>query len=64
MSLEARVALTLGRLDLDVALEVGDSEVVALLGPNGAGKTTVLRALAGLVPLRDGHVTLGGRTLE
>ena len=27
-----------------------------MIGPNGAGKSTLLRALAGLVPLTEGHV--------
>ena len=29
----------------DVALEVGDGEVVALLGRNGAGKSTTFRSI-------------------
>jgi len=62
--LEAKLILGLGRLDLDVELEVEAGQVVALLGPNGAGKTTVLRALAGLLPLSGGHVVLDGRLLE
>jgi molybdate transport system ATP-binding protein len=62
--LEAEVGLTLGRLGLHVSLSVGPGEVVALLGPNGAGKTTLLRALAGLVPLGQGSVVLGGEVLE
>ncbi len=32
----------------------------ALIGPNGAGKTTLLRALAGIMPLRSGHVRIAG----
>ena len=31
----------------DIALEVGDGEVVALLGRNGAGKSTTFRSIVG-----------------
>jgi molybdate transport system ATP-binding protein len=54
----ARIALQLGGLDLDVELDVHPGEVVAILGPNGAGKSTVLRALAGLVPIDRGRITI------
>ncbi|MEU6356974.1 ABC transporter ATP-binding protein [Streptomyces sp. NPDC047072] len=50
------------RLDITLTAEPGD--VIALLGPNGAGKTTALRALAGLVPLTDGHLHLDGTPLH
>ncbi|WP_290857051.1 ABC transporter ATP-binding protein [Hamadaea sp.] len=53
-----------GGFRLDVRLTVAPGEVVALLGPNGAGKSTALRALAGLLPLSDGHVILDGRVLD
>lgn len=49
---------------LRVSLEAEPGQVVAVLGPNGAGKTTLLSALAGLVPLSDGQVTLNGDVLE
>ncbi|HEV3463028.1 MAG TPA: ABC transporter ATP-binding protein [Actinomycetota bacterium] len=64
MSLEAAVGLALGRLNLEVELEVGTGELVVLLGPNGAGKTTLLRALAGLLALDRGRVVLDGAVLE
>jgi molybdate transport system ATP-binding protein len=62
--LRAEIRVAIGALDLDVALEVGDGEVVALLGPNGAGKTTVLRALAGLQALAGGRIELDGTVLD
>ncbi|KYK12794.1 ABC transporter ATP-binding protein [Streptomyces sp. CC71] len=53
-----------GTFRLDVTLTAAPGDVVALLGPNGAGKTTALRALAGLVPLGDGHLRLDGTDLD
>jgi len=35
-------------------------ELVAILGPNGAGKSTFVKAIAGLVPIHEGTVMLGG----
>jgi molybdate transport system ATP-binding protein len=64
VTLSADVVVTLGRLDLDVALEAADGETVAVLGPNGAGKTTLLRALAGLQPLDGGAVHLDDVLLD
>jgi iron complex transport system ATP-binding protein len=48
----------------EISLAFGPGEFVGLVGPNGAGKTTLLRALAGLVPLSAGRVTLDGRPLS
>lgn len=47
-----------------VSLSLQAGQWCAIVGPNGAGKSTLLRALAGLVPLRQGHVRLMGRTLS
>jgi lipopolysaccharide export system ATP-binding protein len=44
----------------DVALKVGQGEVVGLLGPNGAGKTTSFYMMVGLVKADEGKITLDG----
>jgi len=44
----------------DVALRVGDGQVVALVGANGAGKTTLLRILAGELAPAAGSVAVQG----
>ena len=62
--LDTRLVVRRPGFTLDIDLTAGPGEVVALLGPNGAGKTTALRALAGLLPLDDGHLTVGGRRLD
>lgn len=41
-----------------VNLVVEKHDVVALIGRNGAGKSSLLKALAGLIPLDDGRITL------
>jgi len=35
--------------------------VTGLLGPNGAGKTTLMRAMTGLIDLKQGSITVEGR---
>ena len=50
--------------DVDCSLSIPPGVTAALLGPNGAGKSTVVAAVAGLVPLDAGHVTLAGRVLD
>ncbi|MEU0671879.1 ABC transporter ATP-binding protein [Streptomyces sp. NPDC006172] len=62
--LDSRLVVDRGSFRLDVTLRAAPGDVVALLGPNGAGKTTALRALAGLVPLTEGHLRLDGEALE
>ena len=44
-----------------VHLHIPPGGRVALIGRNGAGKTTTLRALMGLLPARQGRVTIDGR---
>ena len=44
-----------------ISFELQGGEVLGVIGPNGCGKSTLLRALTGLLPLRGGNVTIGGR---
>jgi branched-chain amino acid transport system ATP-binding protein len=48
----------------NVALRVGEGEIVALLGPNGAGKTSVLRGVTHLVRPAAGRVRMGGERVD
>jgi len=57
--LAARLRLRRAAFTLEVDLEIPPGEVVVLLGPNGAGKSTALRALAGLLPVDSGSITVG-----
>jgi molybdate transport system ATP-binding protein len=48
-----------GPIALNVQLHCAPGELLALVGPSGSGKTSVLRAIAGLLPVKNGHVRLG-----
>ncbi|MBK0394460.1 ABC transporter ATP-binding protein [Ramlibacter algicola] len=47
-----------------VDFEVREGELVSLIGSNGAGKTTTMKAITGLLPLRDGDITFRGRSIR
>jgi branched-chain amino acid transport system ATP-binding protein len=46
-----------------VSLQVKRGEAVGVIGPNGAGKTTLMRVISGLIPTREGTMTLDGRAI-
>jgi molybdate transport system ATP-binding protein len=60
----ARFRGRLGRFALDAAFDAPMQGVIALFGPSGCGKTTVLRCIAGLQALADGHLSIGGETWQ
>ena len=47
----------------NVSLQTQAGQVTVLLGRNGVGKTTLLKALMGLVPLREGSITFNGQLI-
>jgi branched-chain amino acid transport system ATP-binding protein len=63
---EAVVAGYLPGVDIlrGVDLTLDDGDLVGIIGPNGAGKSTLIKAIFGLVTVRDGFVTLRGRDIS
>jgi molybdate transport system ATP-binding protein len=53
---------SVGRGDFERSFDftIADGEVLAITGPNGSGKSTVIHTIAGLVPLRSGHLESDG----
>jgi putative spermidine/putrescine transport system ATP-binding protein/spermidine/putrescine transport system ATP-binding protein len=48
----------------DFSLAVEKGSFVTLLGPSGCGKTTILRAIAGLVDISSGQISISGRRVD
>lgn len=48
----------------DVSFNVSGGAALWLKGKNGSGKTSLLRAMAGLIPLADGQITLDEEELR
>ena len=48
----------------DVSFQAHLGRITVLLGRNGVGKTTLLKSLMGLVPIRDGSITMHGQAIE
>ncbi|MEZ5654043.1 MAG: ABC transporter ATP-binding protein [Burkholderiaceae bacterium] len=44
----------------DVSLRVDEGSIVTVIGPNGAGKSTLINAIAGLLPIAGGTLTMAG----
>ncbi len=64
MTLHATLDVRRAPFHLDIDLDVAPGEVVALLGPNGSGKSTALHAVAGLLAVDAGTVTIDGEPLD
>ena len=45
----------------DVSFTVDKGNIVCIVGASGCGKSTLLRAIAGLDPVHEGTVTIGGK---
>lgn len=48
----------------EISIAIEEGEAVTVLGANAAGKTTLLRAVSGLIPVRQGTVHFDGEPLN
>ncbi len=47
----------------DCTIAVNEGEIAVIVGPNGAGKSTAMRAVFGMLHLRQGSVRIGGEDI-
>ena len=47
----------------DITITVEKGEVAVIVGPNGAGKSTAMKAVFGMLDLREGKVVLDGKDI-
>jgi branched-chain amino acid transport system ATP-binding protein len=48
----------------ECTISVDQGEIVVVVGPNGAGKSTAMKALLGMLDLREGRVLLDGQDIS
>jgi len=47
-----------------LTFQIADGEFMAIVGPSGCGKSTLLKMVAGLLPVTEGSIRLGGKRVE
>ena len=47
----------------ECSFNVNRGEIVSILGPNGAGKSTAMKAMLGILDLKNGNVVLDGKDI-
>ena len=63
-AVDARVVVRRGEFVLATELSLAPGEAVLLTGDNGVGKSTVVRAIAGVLPIDEGHIAIGGSIVD
>lgn len=48
----------------NISFDLNKGEIVTILGANGAGKTSSLRAISGIVPLKQGSIYFDGEKIS
>lgn len=47
----------------DVSFEVEKGEMLGILGPNGSGKSTLMKLISGVLPVKEGMITVDGKQI-
>lgn len=55
--------VTIGQLIRSLSATLGDGQLLTLAGSQGSGKTTLLKAVLGLIPVDEGHISIDGELL-
>jgi len=58
MSLSINAVITRDSFELNAQFIVQQGECVAVMGANGSGKSTLFAAIAGLLPISSGHISV------
>ncbi len=48
----------------NVSLTLNKGEIITLIGANGAGKSTILKAIIGLLTIKEGEIIFDGKTIH
>lgn len=55
--------VTIGQQIRSLSMTVESGQLVCITGRQGSGKTTLLRAMLGLLPVSEGHISIDGELL-
>ena len=47
-----------------ISFRAGSNEAIAIMGRNGMGKTTLFKSLMGILPLKSGRISVGGKDVS
>src|SRR5699024_26263 len=62
MSIKHQLQTTGRRFELDIRIDT-QAKHIALFGPSGSGKSLTAQAMAGILPLKIGHIDINKRLL-
>ncbi|GGB08239.1 ABC transporter ATP-binding protein [Macrococcus hajekii] len=61
-----KITIGYGERDIvkELSVTIPDGRITSIIGPNGCGKSTLLKALARIIPVKEGQVVLDGRNIH